>query len=210
MINRKVNEQWSYQLGIRLENTIAKGWLEGAKAVNKNYVNVFPSAHIRYKTPTDKTFVLALSNRITRPSYWDVNPFRTYTTDESYFEGNPFLLPSTYYRQELSYTISGKSGTYTIQLAAGQSLDEIHALLYNPSNNFIANKKVNYADKYSYSSAVIYNNQLLPWWQVSGSVRVRKSTGLWNITLSAQDFFKSNKDRYIIQMNDFTILDELL
>ena len=170
ILNNKVNKKWSYQLGVRLENTIANGWLEGTKVVDRNYTNVFPTAFLKYTTDNQKTFVLAVSSRITRPGFWDVNPFRTYTTDQTYYEGNPFLSPAKYYRQELSHTFTGKAGTFSIQLAASQSLDEIYALPYNPSADVIANKKVNYGNKYSFTTAVTYYKQLLPWWRLSGTV----------------------------------------
>jgi len=275
LLNAKANPRWAYQLGIRFENTIAKGWLEGAEAVNRNYTNVFPTAFLKYTTSKEKTFVLAVSSRITRPGFWDVNPFRTYSTDQTYFEGNPFLSPSKYYRQELNHTFESRTGTYSVQFAASQLLDEFYALPYNPSENIIANKKVNYGNKYSYSNTITYYNQPFPWWKLSGSVltgyvlskgsyadnilinnqtfllsvsanqtfniskknglsgtlianntfpativnteignrletevRVRKSAGAWDITLSGQDLFKSNRDRYKVRLNELTVLDE--
>ncbi|AMP98012.1 hypothetical protein AY601_1084 [Pedobacter cryoconitis] len=275
ILNRTINTKWSYQLGLRIENTVAKGWLESIKVVDRNYINFFPTAFLKYTTGKEKTFVLAVSSRITRPSFWDVNPFRTYTTDQTYFEGNPFLLPSKYYRQELSHTFSNKTGTYSIQFAASQLLDEFYALPYNPSENVIANKKVNYGNKYAFSNTITYYSQLLPWWKLTAStltgyvmskgsygdhiaidnrsflfsistnqtfniskkkglsctvianntfpvtivnteignrleteVRLRKSIGSWNITLSGQDFFKSNQDRYKIRLNELRIMDQ--
>lgn len=275
IVNGKVNAKWSYQLGLRVENTIAKGWLEGARVVDRNYTNLFPTAFLKYTSSKEKSYVLAVSSRINRPGFWDVNPFRTYTTDQTYFEGNPFLMPSKYYREELNHTVVGKSGTFTFQVAASQSLDEIYALPSNPAGNIIANKKVNYGNKYSYSSTVTYYQQILPWWRFSGTgltgyvlskgayadnilidnktfllslstnqsfnisrkkglsctvianntfpativnteignrleteLRLRKSMGAWNVTLSGQDFFKSNKDRYKVQLNDLRIVDE--
>ena len=275
IVNGKVNASWSYQLGLRLENTIAKGWLEGLSVVDRNYTNLFPTAFLKYTSSKEKSYVLAVSSRINRPGFWDVNPFRTYTTDQTYYEGNPFLMPSKYYREELNHTITGKSGTFTFQLAASQSLDEIYALPSNPSANVIANKKVNYGNKYSYSSTITYYQQILPWWRFSGTgltgyvlskgnyaddilidnktfllslstnqtfniskkkglsctvianntfpvtivnteignrleteLRLRKSMGAWNVTLSGQDFFRSNKDRYKVQVNELRIIDE--
>jgi hypothetical protein len=258
-------------LGARLENTIAKGYLEGTKVVNRNYVNAFPTAFLKYAPAKQRTYVLALSGRITRPSYWDVNPFRTYTTDKAYFEGNPFLLPSKYYREELSHTLNGRKATYTFQLAASQTLNEFYALPYKDTANIIVNKKTNYGNKYGYSAAAIYYNQLYPWWQLSATaltgyilskgnyaaipidnksfllslsanqtfsiskkrhitcnvianntfpftivntrvgnrldteIRIRKSAGPFNFTLSATDLFKSNKDIYLVHADDLTI-----
>ncbi|TDO19550.1 TonB-dependent receptor [Pedobacter duraquae] len=275
ILHHKLSAHWAYQLGLRLENTNAQGWLDGEMAVDKNYVNLFPTAFLKYTSSKDQSYVLAVSSRITRPGFWDVNPFRTYTSDQTYYEGNPFLSPSKYYRQELSHTISGKTGSYTIQLAASQSLDEIFALPYNPAANIIANKKVNYGNKYGFTGSVAYYKQLLPWWRLSGTaltgyvatkgayagnvlidnstfllsisanqtfsvskkdglsctlitsntfpntivnthignrleteVRLRKSVGAFNVTLSVQDWFKSNKDRYRVSVDDLRIFDE--
>lgn len=275
VLHRKLNTKWAYQLGLRLENTVAKGWLEGVKVVDRNYINVFPTAFLKYTTAKQQTFVLAVSSRITRPSFWDVNPFRTYTTDQTYYEGNPFLTPSKYYREELSHTFESKTGTFSIQFAASQLFDEFYALPYNPSANIIANKKVNYGNKYGFSNTITYYKELFAWWKLSSTIltgyvlskgdyadqvtidnrtmvctvntnqtfsisrkkglsctvianntfpstivntrignrleteiRIRKSAGPWNITLSGQDFFKSNKDRFKVLLNELRITDE--
>ncbi|RZM24344.1 MAG: hypothetical protein EOO88_23125 [Pedobacter sp.] len=275
VIHHKLSPRWAYQLGVRLEYTNADGWLEGTQVVDRNYLNVFTTAFLKYTGPKERSYVLAVSSRITRPGFWDVNPFRTYTSDQTYYEGNPFLSPSTYYREELSHTISAKTGSYTVQVAASQSLNEIYALPYNPSGNIIANKKVNYGNKYGFTGSVAYYKQLLPFWRFSGTaltgyvlskgsygsgilidnatfllslsanqtftlskkdglsctviatntfpntivntaignrleteLRLRKTIGSLNITLSAQDLLKSNKDRYQISVNDLRVIDE--
>ncbi len=275
IFNHKLNAKWSYQIGTRVENTIAKGWLEGEEVVDRNYTNVFPTAFLKYAINDNNSLVLALTSRITRPSFWDVNPFRVYTTDQAYFEGNPFLLPSRYYRQELNYTLYSDAGTFTFQTGASQLLDEFYALPYNPDGNVIANRKVNYGNKYAYFETITYNNKFMPWWRFAGTmlaayieskgsyadniiidnqsfllslsanqtftlskekglsltvvtnntfpvtivntriqnrlateVRLRKTLGDLNITLSARDLFKSNKDRYNIELNEIRIIDE--
>ncbi|WP_316802969.1 outer membrane beta-barrel protein [Pedobacter nototheniae] len=273
MWNYKANLKWSYQLGLRLENTIAKGWLDSKKVVDNNYANLFPTAFLKYTNKKKQSYVLALTSRITRPGYWDLNPFRTYTTDEAYFSGNPLLSPVKYYREELSHSLNGKFGSLTVQFAASQTIGEIYALPYNAGDTII-NKKTNYGNKYSYTNAISYSNQFNPWWRFSGTiltgyvisrgeygndisidnhtallslstnqtftlskkfgfygtlvanntfpativntrignrldteVRLRKSAGPFNITLAAQDLFKSNKDRYHIQLGDLQIRD---
>jgi hypothetical protein len=275
LFNHELSSKWSYQIGVRFESTISKGWLQKVKVIDKNYNNIFPTAFLKYATSKDKSYVLAITSRITRPSYWDLNPFRTYTTDETYFEGNPFLLPSKYYRQEISYMSSSSKGTLTIQLATSQTFDEFFSLPSNPTENIISNKKTNYGNKYGFSNTVTYYSQLQPWWKLTSTllsafvntkgsyaeninindktylfsvsanqnftisnqkgltcslivsntfpntivnthignrleteIRLRKSIGNLNITLSAQDVLKSNKDKYRIQVNDLRITDE--
>jgi hypothetical protein len=193
--NQKINATWSYQLGTRLENTIAKGYLEGEKVVNRNYVNVFPTGYLKYSTSGKKTYTLAVSSRITRPGYWDVNPFRTYTTNKAYFEGNPFISPSTYYREELSHSLNAGNGNCIFQLAASQTNNEIYPLPFEDSAGVVVNKKTNYGNKYSYSAAVIYYNQLKKWWQLSATVLTGyvESKGRYasNISIDNQSFLLS-------------------
>lgn len=274
VLNHKVNSRWSYQIGTRLENTIAKGYLDGEKVVNKNYVNAFPTGFLQFSPTAKQTYVLAVSSRITRPSYWDVNPFRAYTNDKTYWEGNPFLLPSRYYREELRRTLHIKKASYTFQIAAAQTLGEIFSLPYNDTGNVVVFKKVNYGNKYSYTAALIYSNNFMPWWQFSGTIlsgyirtignyatvpidnktflltlstnqtftisrrdgltctviannslpstivnthigdrfdteiRMRKSAGPFNLTLSVTDIFKTNRDNYVVHANDLKAVED--
>jgi hypothetical protein len=93
---------------LRLENTVAKGWLEDNQVVSRNYTNLFPTAFLKFTTKKKGAYVLAVTSRITRPIYWDLNPFRTYTTDKAYFVGNLLLKPVKYYREELSHSLNEK------------------------------------------------------------------------------------------------------
>jgi len=274
VLNHKISSLWSYQAGTRLENTIAKGYLDGEKTVNRNYINVFPTGFLKFSPTAKQTYVLAVSSRITRPSYWDVNPFRSYTNDKTYWEGNPFLAPSRYYREELRRTLNIKKASYTFQVAAAQTIGEIYALPYNDTGNVVVFKKVNYGNKYSYTGALIYSNEIRPWWQFTGTIlsgyvrsignyaavpidnktfllnlstnqtfaisrkggltctviannslpstivntrigdrfdteiRMRKSAGPFNLTLSVTDIFKRNRDNYEVHANELKAVED--
>lgn len=111
-----VNNKLSMDIGVRLENTHSKGDLqprEGSSQspalVVRNYLNVFPTAGITYKTRHSGTYNLSIARRIDRPAYNDLNPF-SYPVDElSYWKGNPFLKPQ--YANILSLQYSYKSTT---------------------------------------------------------------------------------------------------
>ncbi|WP_420574200.1 TonB-dependent receptor domain-containing protein [Kordia sp.] len=169
VINHTLSDTWSYQFGARIENTIAKGKLEGTKVVDRNYTNFFPTAFLRYKPNNAHSFVFSVSSRITRPSFWDVNPFREYTTDRAFFEGNPFLNPSRYYRQELNYTKVAGKVRIVAQIAASQLLDEFYALPFNSDEGIIINRKTNYGNKYSYSGSVTMATKIQPWWRFNAT-----------------------------------------
>lgn len=169
LINHKLSEKWSYQLGTRLENTIAKGKLEGEQVVDRNYTNFFPTAFLKYQVNKKHSFVFSVSSRITRPSFWDVNPFREYTTDKAFFQGNPFLNPSRYYRQELNYTKNKGKVRIVAQIAASQLLDEFYALPFNSDEGIIINRKTNYGNKYSYSGSITLATRIQPWWRLNAT-----------------------------------------
>ncbi|SEB97491.1 Outer membrane receptor proteins, mostly Fe transport [Tenacibaculum sp. MAR_2009_124] len=275
VIDHELNSKWSYQIGSRFENTIATGRLEGNKVVDRNYLNVFPTSFVRFAPNKKESYVLSVSSRITRPSFWDVNPFREYTTDKTYFEGNPFLNPSKYYRQEFNYTQSYGKIRLTTQIGASQLFDEFYALPFNSEEGVIVNRKINYGNKYAYFMSSSLSTKLKPWWSMNSSsllghiqtkgsyaendigidsktllfnvsmnqrfvlskaknlsltvfakntfpvtivnteignrleteLVLRKSLGDLNISLSARDIFKSNKDRYNIRLGDINIKD---
>lgn len=91
-------EKWSWQAGIRMENTDNR-----SDTIKRNYTNFFPALSIGYKPRDVHNFSLAYSRRIDRPAYPDLNPF-VYLLDElSYWQGNPYLQPQLTDRYSLQY-----------------------------------------------------------------------------------------------------------
>lgn len=103
--NRKFNEQWEANVGLRAENTQTKGYSKDLDQENNNtYFQFFPTAYLAYN-PNDKhSFNITFSRRINRPNYSQLNPFRIYDNPYSYTEGNPFLKPSYTSNFEFIYT----------------------------------------------------------------------------------------------------------
>jgi hypothetical protein len=111
-----INDAISFDIGLRLENTHSVGDLEPTKGSNqsatsviRNYLNVFPTAAITYKTEQNGSYNLSFARRVDRPAYNNLNPF-SYPVDElSYWKGNPFLQPQ--YANTLAIQYSFKSTT---------------------------------------------------------------------------------------------------
>lgn len=101
--------KWSLQGGLRLENTIAKGYqVNNDSSFKRNFTNLFPSAFISYAADKSNQFTLSYSRRITRPNYQDLNPFIYFLDSLSYRKGNPFLLPQFTHNIELSHSFKNK------------------------------------------------------------------------------------------------------
>lgn len=102
-------KKWSFQGGLRLENTVAKGYqVTNDSTFKRNFTNLFPSAFISYAADKNNQLTLSYSRRITRPNYQDLNPFIYFLDSLSYRKGNPFLLPQFTHNIELSHSFKGK------------------------------------------------------------------------------------------------------
>jgi len=101
----KEKDKWKYQAGLRAEYTETKGTSYTLKQVNtKKYLQLFPSVLISYQADTANSYSLSFGRRINRPTFWNLNPFKSLFTAYSYGEGNPFLQPEYNSNLELSHT----------------------------------------------------------------------------------------------------------
>lgn len=84
----------SYQAGLRVERSKVVTELVTTNELNdRSYVNFFPSAHISYQMADQNSFQISYSRRVTRPRFWDLNPFFTFSDSRNQFSGNPNLDP---------------------------------------------------------------------------------------------------------------------
>ena len=90
--------------GVRAEPTLTLAELVNTSEVfNHNYFQLFPSAHLSYKTDNSSEFMLSYSRRINRPELDQLNPFTNYSDPLVLETGNPFLKPEIIHVNEFSY-----------------------------------------------------------------------------------------------------------
>lgn len=98
----------SVQAGLRIEHTEAKGHTVKDGATNRwAYTSLFPSITIEQELDQHK-LTLALSRRINRPTYADLNPVRWYTDQYFYYAGNPSLQPEMAWLLSATWTLHRK------------------------------------------------------------------------------------------------------
>lgn len=108
--NLKAEKQrFNFQFGLRIENTIARGnQVTTGSRFTRQYTQLFPSGFVGYKAGDDHDLGLSLSRRIDRPTYNQLNPFKTFLDPSTYTAGNPFLQPELSYSFEFTHTYSQK------------------------------------------------------------------------------------------------------
>lgn len=103
MLGKKV----SVKAGLRYEYTWTKGDVDGKSDAfyhfKKNYGNILPFLNLNYAVNENHNLSYSFSSRVRRPSFWELNPVRLYTTPTNYIQNNPFMMPSKNYDQELMY-----------------------------------------------------------------------------------------------------------
>lgn len=88
-------KSFTYKLGLRGEyqynflNSITM-----ASQVNRDYLGLFPSAHLSYQTQKMYSYTLSYSRRVQYPQIWYLDPFISYMNEESIWKGNPDLKPA--------------------------------------------------------------------------------------------------------------------
>ena len=132
--NGKLNDAWSYSLGLRVEATDYTGILTPFSStleedpVDSNYVSLFPSLGLTYvlNPQAGHTVNLAYGRRINRPDYNVLNPFRNQLSQLSYERGNPRLSPEIVDNIELGYTHAYR---YNFKLAYSETSNQITRLI---------------------------------------------------------------------------------
>ena len=109
--NQKI-KKWEYQLGIRAEQSVLKGKSTDLRNMVLNhpdtsYLNIFPTAFIRYTINDKNNLGISYGRRINRPTFQDLNPFEYIYDNYSKEKGNPYLLPEYSNNIELSYSYRG-------------------------------------------------------------------------------------------------------
>ena len=102
-LSKQFNEKWNAQAGLRGEFTVPRGvWKSEDKRSGKNYFDLFPNVFVTWMPSQKAILSLNYSYRISRPKYWQLNPFREYLNSTTWSTGDPDLQPS--YSNSVSLT----------------------------------------------------------------------------------------------------------
>lgn len=162
--------QW--QAGLRVEHTYSHGLLSGTSKqsdgdVERNYVNLFPSAGLTYSANANNSYSVAFSRRIDRPSYQDLNPFEAKVDELTYQKGNAFLVPQYTNSLELSHTYQYK---LTTTLGFSRTTDFFTSITDTTegNRNFITTRNLSRQDVVSLGVSYPFN--IAKWWNVYASL----------------------------------------
>lgn len=167
------------KFGGRVEQTKVQGYLVNTgEKNNSSYLNIFPTLFINLKSKGKHQMSFALTSRINRPSFWDINPFRYYISNTIYTTGNPTLLPSKIFRQEFTYNYRGKlvcQLTYSVTSNA-------FAMLNYLNGDTVYQKQTNYGRKTQFGLSANYSGRLFSFWflRVNANAGIASFKGIYD------------------------------
>lgn len=189
--DKKINEKWNFQVGLRLENTQTTGFSVNLnqETVN-NYFKLFPTFYASYKENENNNFTLNYGRRIRRPSFSLLNPFRVYISSNSYSEGNPFLKPSFSDNFEFAHSYKEILRTSVFVNAITDGYGVIFTS--NPETMTQVVSRDNYFKGINYGIGETYSANFADWWQSENSLYLlgSKTTFIKDINATPQNGFE--------------------
>ncbi len=162
--------KYSLQAGFRLEQTMREANQRTTNETFKDdYLNLFPTLHLRRSFENNQSAQVSYSRRINRPNNRFLNPFVSYTDPYDLSFGNPYLKPEFINSLELGYTRFWQKTTinpsifyrYTDGMVTRfRTMDE-SGIAYTTFENL--NRGT------SYGAELILSQQLFPWWRANGT-----------------------------------------
>ncbi|MGM9474794.1 outer membrane beta-barrel protein [Pedobacter sp. GSP4] len=172
-------KSWDFQAGLRGEYTEIEGLAINAQNTN-SYFRLFPTLYITYRANNESTFSIHYGRRINRPAYRKLNPFRWYSNQYAYTEGNPFLQPSYNHNIEVSHVYNS---IFTTSLSFGNTVNGFSDVNFIDTETHIqVAKPVNFIRSYHYqiSNAFVFNR--LTWWSSTNELDVYYNVSNSSIT----------------------------
>ncbi|AZA84276.1 TonB-dependent receptor [Chryseobacterium lactis] len=199
----KAIDKWTFQLGLRAENTNIKG-SNSNETFTRDYIKFFPTAYVLYAVNKNSSLSANYSKRINRPSFEFLNPFRTVTNQYTYIEGNPFLQPSYTDNVEANYTYKNWANKiYYTRLSDGfQQLPVI-----DPVTNIQIVRPENYFETNTFGINESYTFKAFSWIETVASADAfysdskslvnftNPSLAGWNLGFSVYNTLNLNKSK---------------
>lgn len=171
----KWNGGWALHAGARLEGTFLEGSLsDQSTRFDNQFWNLVPTATFFKKINKDNSLTLSYTERISRPSIWDLNP-NSFNQDPRNKEvGNPQLRPEKMQQVEFSYGLqTDKEFFLNTSLFWKNTGNSIESIVTTDNEGVATTMKQNLAgnEQYGVNFSVAVN--VMSGWKINSNANVR-------------------------------------
>lgn len=198
-VSKDFNGKVYMSLSMRMENTDLNGKSSVATGnVDKNYTDWFPTTYFSCKVNDRFSYYFTYTRSITRPSFSQLNNYKSRLSEVMYEQGNPDLQRVLTDKVSLGVNfLSAHSISVSYTLTPDAMVQYFNVENGNTTTYSTINLGTNEGVYFDYS----YNGNLFPWWQLSAQTDIfythlpesHNRTRLWSGDLSLQNRFTFKK-----------------
>jgi outer membrane receptor protein involved in Fe transport len=187
-------DKWGYQIGLRAEQTyISTYQRETDDSKKKDYLNFFPSAFLSYKLTKMQTVQASYSRRLSRPRFWYLNPFFSFSDPRNLRAGNTDLNPefTDSYEMGLLNNFNNSSLYLGAYYRYTTGVIERVKTVYDESQNSTLSIPRNIGTENAYGIEANFNADPLKWLNINGNINFYRA-----ITNGSYEDLELNRDTY--------------
>ncbi|WPP51742.1 TonB-dependent receptor [Catalinimonas niigatensis] len=175
ILGNKINKV-GYQLGLRGEYTdLTTELLQTAEVNQREYFNLFPSAHFTYDLLNQHALQLSYSRRLHRPTYNDLTPFVTFFDNRNYFSGNPDLNPEYTHSIEVGHIKYFENASISSAIYYRHTDDKIFRIRDVDEEGLATTRPYNLVKEDAYGAEFITSYQPIAWWKMDLNLNFYRS-----------------------------------
>ena len=168
-VNWNLNTNTSMKFGLRYEYTNTKlGTVKDPDIVDRHYGRLFPSYFVSHKIDDFNSLNFSYSRRVTRPTFWNLAPFLIFMDPNTFFSGNPNLLPSITDNVNLGYTFRRKLMSVSYSYEADPITNFSPKI--DPATNTETLAADNQDSRKTLSASLSLPVEITPWWSLQANL----------------------------------------
>lgn len=167
-IAKQFGTKFNAQIGVRGEVTATQGLWQDSTSKD-GYFNLFPNATLSWM-PSQK-FILSANYayRISRPKYWQLNPFKSYLNATTSIQGKADLKPSLSHNVSLSAVIASRISVFTGYSRIKDYSDMPVPVLDNETGMMLMKYENSGIQQFAYLGASVSELPITKWWTLTAN-----------------------------------------
>lgn len=167
---------FSYQGGLRMEySDVSTELLVTGEGNNRQYADLFPSVHLAYELAGNNTLQMSYSRRLSRPRFWYLLPFRSFSDNRNFRIGNPDLDPEYTHSMEVGHLKYFESGSLLSSIYYRHRTGVIEHIRIADSTGQVLSYPVNLSTENSYGIEFSAGFNITDDWNVNGNFNFYRS-----------------------------------
>ncbi len=172
-VSKQFNPKWNASVGLRGELTLSNGYWDNSAPTKKTYFDVFPNVTLGWMPSQKCILSVNYAYRISRPKYWQLNPFKSYINATTYVKGKPDLLPSYSHNVTLSGVFLSRISV-NVGYMRDKNFNDMQMPVFDPDSGMMGMVFENAGiQNMAYVSAGLSEQPITKWWNITVNASYR-------------------------------------